>query len=126
MGALSQVLRSAEGGRLTFWCPGCDHSHTIQTGEGPGPRWGWNGDAARPVFSPSVLVRGRDFTEKGEADYEAWCAAGSPMPAPQFESRDIVCHSFVGCNGAQPGEIVFLGDCTHALAGKTVPLPAKW
>lgn len=29
----------------------------------------------------------------------------------------FVCHSFVF-----DGEIRFLGDCTHALAGKTVPL----
>jgi hypothetical protein len=26
-----------------------------------------------------------------------------------------VCHSFMSCNGAAPGQIVFLGDCTHAL-----------
>lgn len=32
--------------------------------------------------------------------------------------RDEVCHSFV-----RAGKIEFLGDCTHALKGQTVPLP---
>ena len=36
-----------------------------------------------------------------------------------------VCHSFVGCNGAQPGEIIFLPDSTHHLAGQVRPLP-EW
>jgi hypothetical protein len=34
-----------------------------------------------------------------------------------------VCHSFIGINGAKPGEIIFLSDCTHALAGQVRPLP---
>ena len=33
-----------------------------------------------------------------------------------------VCHSFVGCNGALPGQIIFLSDCTHDLAGQVVDL----
>ncbi len=32
--------------------------------------------------------------------------------------RNMVCHSFV-----RAGMIEFLGDCTHALKGQTVPLP---
>lgn len=123
MGQLSRVLRSVAGGGLGFWCQGCREMHVIWTGEGPGPRWGWNGDVERPVFGPSVLVTGRDFTERGRAAFEAWHAAGRPRPAPpSFESIDTRCHTFVGCNGAQPGEIVYLGDCTHDLAGKTLPL----
>lgn len=101
MGQLSAVLRSAEGGRLLFWCPGCDRAHAIAHGDGPGPRWGWNGDAERPTFTPSVLVR-YDGADAGQD--------GAP-PA--------VCHSFVTA-----GRIQFLGDCTHALAGQTVDLPA--
>ena len=27
------------------------------------------------------------------------------------------------CNGAQPGEVIFLSDCSHALAGTVQPLP---
>lgn len=122
MGQLSKYLSNVAGGGLTFWCQGCREAHTVWVGEGPGPRWTWNGDVDKPVFGPSVLVTGHWYTPKGEADEQAWQAAGGPKPRPKFETADTRCHTFVGCNGAQPGEIVFLGDCTHELAGKTLPL----
>jgi len=74
----------------------------------------------RPTFTPSILVQWTEFTEKGNADYEAWVASGcptSPNEKLRFESCDRRCHSFV-----TDGQIQFLGDCTHALAGQTVPL----
>ncbi|WP_037422010.1 DUF6527 family protein [Sinorhizobium sp. CCBAU 05631] len=98
--ALSGKLRSVEGGRIMFWCPGCDGAHQVGVGEGPGPRWGYNGNPDAPTFTPSVLV-----TYNG-AD------AGKDGAPP------AVCHSFV-----TDGRIQFLGDCTHALAGQTVDLP---
>jgi hypothetical protein len=119
MSQLSPILRDVEGGGLMFRCPGCNMTHRIQHGDGPGPRWGWNGDINKPTFTPSIRVTGRDFTDKGEADYEAWCTAGHPKPAPVSENAPSVCHSFV-----TGGRIQFLGDCTHALAGQTVDLPA--
>lgn len=97
MSALSPILRLASGSHLIFWCPGCDMPHMIGFGEGDGPRWSWNGNAERPTFQPSVLVR-RNYGE---------------------DQHSEVCHSFV-----TDGQIQFLGDCTHALAGQTVPLPA--
>lgn len=118
MGALSSKLRNAEGGRLTWWCPGCDGAHQIQHGEGPGPRWDWNGDTERPTFTPSVLVEGVGLTPAGQAQADAWFAAGCPQPAPTLENAKTVCHCFV-----TDGQIQFLGDCTHALAGQTVPMP---
>lgn len=114
MAAISKVLRNVEGGRLTFWCPGCDRRHTVAVGEGPPPRWGWDGSVDRPTFTPSVLVEGVHKLTDDE------CAAymrGDALPEP----RPFRCHSFV-----TDGQIQFLGDCTHALAGKTVPLPEKW
>lgn len=101
MGLLSPILRNGSDGRLTWWCPGCNHAHTIQTGEGPGPRWGWNGDAVRPTFTPSVLVT---------------CIV--PPPREPGDPPDSVCHSFV-----VDGRMQMLGDCTHALAGQTVDIP---
>lgn len=93
------ILRTVEGNRLMFWCPGCDGAHMIRVGDGSGPGWGFNGNYERPTFTPSVLV-----TYNGpDAGID-----GAP-PA--------VCHSFV-----TDGQIQFLGDCTHALAGQTVPL----
>lgn len=113
-----KVKRWTGGGRagLNFWCPGCRDVHSIVT-EGAGA-WGYNGDPERPVFTPSVLVTGlrteRDDQGRWTGEYER-DAKGEPLP--------LRCHTFVGCNGAAPGQIVFLSDCTHGLAGKTVDLP---
>jgi hypothetical protein len=92
---LSRVLATAEEGSLWFECPGCEMVHRIMHRPGPEPRWGWNGNLESPTFTPSVLVR------------YSW------------SDGDRVCHSFV-----TDGRIQFLGDCTHALAGQTVDLPA--
>jgi hypothetical protein len=67
------------------------------------PHWSFNGDFERPVLGPSVLQTTAGYPDEGIAP--------------------TCCHSFVGCNGAQPGQIAFLGDCTHALRGQTVDLP---
>ncbi|RVF00058.1 ammonia monooxygenase [Sinorhizobium meliloti] len=100
MAALSRKLRSVEGGRLIFWCPGCDGAHQVGVGAGPGPRWGYNGNPDAPTFTPSVLVT-YDGADAGKD--------GAP-PA--------ICHSFV-----TDGRIQFLSDCTHPLAGRTVDIP---
>lgn len=114
------VLREAEGGLMMFHCPGCGHHHAIRVSEGPHSCWTWNADMIKPTFSPSILVTGKDFTPKGWEDYEAWCESGYPaLNGREFDSAPTVCHSFV-----TDGRIQFLGDCTHALAGQTVDLPA--
>ena len=123
MGQISNILRNGSDGRLTWWCPGCNHAHVIKAAIRHAPvvlpdpdnpdwtppreyyeardgAWSWNGSAQRPTFQPSVLV-----TYPG-ADADQ---AGAP-PA--------VCHSFV-----VDGQMQFLSDCTHALAGQTVPIP---
>ena len=96
----TRVWRTAESGDtgLTYACQGCGGTHSVRT-SGPPPVWAWNGDRDRPVLSPSVLVtiKRQDSTH--------------------------VCHTFIGCNGAQPGEVIFLPDCTHAHAGQVLPLP---
>lgn len=84
---------------LLYHCPGCGFPHQIHT-KGP-VAWSWNGDREKPVLSPSVRVQ---------------C---------DLSTGAHVCHSFVGCSGAAPGEIIFLSDSTHALAGQIVPLP-EW
>ena len=104
MSALSAKLRQASDGMLLFWCPGCDGAHGVHVGEGPGPRWGYNGDAERPTFTPSILVR--------------WPA--HPNASEEFKEwrKERICHSFVTL-----GRIQFLADCTHHLAGQTVDIP---
>lgn len=91
------------GARLWFECPGCGENHgiTIARDGVPHPCWTWNGSFDKPTLSPSVLSSGFRFkTREGS------------------ESEPYVCHSWV-----RDGLIQFLGDCTHALAGQTVPLP---
>jgi hypothetical protein len=56
-------------------------------------RWTWNGDKEKPTVSPSILFRSGDATG-------ATC-----------------CHLFL-----TDGNLRFLTDCTHSLAGQTVPL----
>ena len=125
MSALSKILRSATDGRLTWWCPGCNGAHQVPAAIRQAPvavpdpgypdwtppheyyeardgAWSWNGSATRPTFQPSVLVR-----------YEGTDAGKDGAPP-------AVCHSFV-----VDGRMQFLGDCTHALAGQTVPIP-EW
>lgn len=122
MSALSKILRSVEGGGLVFMCPGCGDTHQIHHGAGTGPRWTWNGDAVRPTFSPSVLVRSGHYVPGREND-GCWCTYNAEQEAKGEKVSDFkcaVCHSFV-----KDGRIQFLGDCTHALAGQTAPLP-EW
>lgn len=126
---LFNVVREGDGQpgmRLLFFCPGCGFVHGPSVGEGPGPRWTWNGDYERPVFSPSLLVRWRMYSAESRAANDAFRAQHGRLPTdeevpPKWDEK--VCHSFIGCNGAQPGQIVFLGDCTHALAGQVVDIP---
>lgn len=76
-----------------FDCPGCKMSHGFNI-NGPGPIWKFNGDMIKPTISPSLLVKYGN--RKG----------------------DQICHSFI-----RDGNIQFLNDCTHDLAGQTVPIP---
>ncbi len=91
-----------------FYCPGCDQHHRVQVkaptrpdgAPQPGPVWDFDGDEERPTFAPSIL---------STCEYK-----GGEHGPP----KKTVCHSFV-----RGGRIEFLGDCTHALAGRTVDLP---
>lgn len=116
----AKIIRDTEGRfyGIKWLCPGCDFGihllpvnwlppgETVESPHNAGkPHWSFNGDLERPVFGPSILSHWDEFQGEG-------------VPKKQH-----VCHSFVGCNGAQPGQITFLGDCTHALANQTVELP---
>lgn len=116
MGKLSKTLRNSEDNGLLFWCPGCDTAHQIHHGKGPGPRWGWNHDVETPTFSPSVLVRWSQWTPPGTTP-----EIREKIKKGEIQQVEVqhVCHSFV-----KDGQIQFLGDCTHALANRTVDLPS--
>jgi hypothetical protein len=96
-----------------FHCPGCGCCHWFKT-TGDRPRWEWNGSMDKPTVSPSILVQ--------------WTRYEPPATTPEIVEKirlgeiiqtpvKKVCHSFV-----RDGAIQFLNDCTHHLAGQTVPL----
>ena len=96
-----------------FFCPGCKCGHGVWTTKKNGLNavWSFNGDLERPTFDPSLLIEGtRELTDEEHARI----MAGEQLNIPQ-----TICHSFV-----RNGSIEFLPDCTHALAGKTVPMVA--
>lgn len=99
------VLRPFEdstGARIgySFWCPGCNEYHAYYTAHSElrkqGPCWQFDGDMQKPTFSPSLL--------------NTWTHGENNEPRR--------CHLFL-----KNGLLEFCGDCTHSLAGKTVPLP---
>ena len=96
-----------DGTTWAFDCPGCNMPHSFSTAPG---RWTFNGNTEKPTFNPSLLVRGNvPITDE---EHAIILAGGKIKPKP------FICHSFV-----RDGNIEFLNDCTHALAGQTVPLP---
>jgi len=96
-----KLLRALEKTRpdtpdYLFWCPGCKHGHALWTtgNNRANAIWTFNGNEEHPTFNPSLL---NHYPREGEADH--------------------VCHLFV-----TDGNLVFLGDCTHELAGRTIPM----
>lgn len=104
MEAVSPIFRRSEwehppgNHRWTLWfiCPGCRESHGIDSG------WEFNGDFVRPTFSPSYLTWNDPNPQAKEGKFRTGWR----------------CHSYI-----RDGQIQFLPDCTHDLAGQTVPIP---
>jgi hypothetical protein len=96
---MAKVEEHTFGGHTTwiFFCPGCGHQHAYFTkAEHPQkPVWQFNGDVDNPTFTPSLL--------------NTW--------GPQENPHKNVCHLYV-----KNGMIEYLADCTHHLAGQTVPM----
>lgn len=97
---------------LSFYCNGCKQTHTVNFH--PSNQWQFNDDIEKPTLTPSVLVKYRH--PKGYSN---------DNPAPLGYDGEYVtdiCHSFV-----TDGNIQYLSDCTHELAGQTIELPEfKW
>lgn len=107
------------GDQISYRCP-CGDVHTLTVG-GPGATWTWNGDTEKPTFSPSVLVRSGHYVPRKPGEPEScWCTYAKEHPEEKLPFGCYLCHSFV-----RDGMVQFLGDCTHALAGQTVPL-GEW
>lgn len=85
-----------------LFCPGCECGHRVAVAPSP-KAWGWNESMDAPTFIPSYLVHGHK---------------GTTLDGGVIFKDQPTCHSFI-----RDGNIQFLPDSTHALAGKTVPLP---
>lgn len=85
---------------IRFFCPGCKEQHIIPV-KPSDKGWDFNGDLERPTVSPSILVYPHGYLKDD----------GSV-------GQTFRCHTFV-----RDGQIQFLNDCTHELAGQTVDLP---
>ena len=80
-----------------FDCPGCEGGHFVHIKPHSAPNgasWSFNYDLEKPSFSPSILSK-INYSHKAVS----------------------ICHLFV-----TNGELKFLNDCTHKLAGQTVPM----
>lgn len=89
---------------IFLWCPGCEyispehgkvgglHLLPISGNTKKRPTWKWNGDLVNVTLEPSILTK---------------------MKRPE----PFICHSFL-----RNGVWQFLGDCTHLLANKSVPM----
>ena len=100
--------------QISFRCPGCKDEHVV-----PGNRWRITGTTPQDVTcEPSLLVTSGHFCEGRKEDNGCWCDYAKNHP--EFDSFTCYrCHSYI-----RSGQIQFLGDCSHALAGQTVPLPS--
>jgi hypothetical protein len=95
--------RYTTGGHLAHWCPACKELHEIAV-ERPfnnGARWTFNGSYELPTFTPSMNIRIGPY----------------PDGSKKAGKMDI-CHYFL-----REGQLIYLSDCTHALAGQTIPVP---
>lgn len=87
---------------IVHWCPACEevHQFAIESPNSSGAIWQWNGDTEKPTFTPSMLIR--------------W----GKQADPKCEVNGGICHYIL-----TDGIINYCGDCTHAMAGQSVPLP---
>lgn len=115
-------VRINSGGQTEILCPGCKTTHTLNIDPSKKPCWEFNGDFEKPTFSPSILERSGHYCWNDGKDPSECMFCNDPEP--EFEDAEFgkylpcyICHSFV-----RDGMIEFLSDCTHTLAGQTVPL----
>lgn len=101
---MKKVLKPAHGLGYLFWCLGCEEYHQINTNKNM--QWDFNGSLTRPTFSPSYLTW-LDPNPNAMPEHD---------PMGKFRNG-FRCHSFI-----KDGQIQYLEDCTHKLAGQTVAM----
>lgn len=109
--------RINSAGQTEIRCPGCNTTHTLNTNPERRPCWGFNGDFEKPTFTPSILERSGHYCWQDGKPASECMYCNDPEFKDDKSPLCYICHSFV-----TDGMIQFLGDCTHKLAGQTVPL----
>ena len=101
MGAVSQKLRSVEGG-YGHWCPACQEMHIFRLPQlfDQRPAWSFDHCIEAPSFSPSMNIHHPEKIMDGQV-------------IPAFR-----CHYWLTA-----GNLHYDNDSTHALRGQVVPLP---
>lgn len=96
---MSKLYTWSHGGGTYYWffCPACKSGHAFLVGVEGKPSWTFNGDMDAPTFEPSLRMT---------------CTLGGGKPH--------CCHLLM-----RGGIIQFCGDCTHEMAGQSVPLVEK-
>lgn len=77
-------VRHVEGGRLAFWCPGCDEAHSVTVDGSRG--WTWDGNDENPTITPSVLVRGGRIEFLGDCTH---ALAGQTVDLPVWNKEEL-------------------------------------
>lgn len=106
MNQVSSKLRREENGFI-HWCPGCLEMHVLPDS------WKFNGNLESPTFTPSFKHEGlqRVFVDGNWTGEWKRDENGSTIP--------FLCHYVLTSS-----VLNFQGDCTHALVGKSIPLPS--
>jgi hypothetical protein len=112
MSQINDRLRSVQGCHFGFYCPGCEEMHYV------GASWGFDGNLEAPTITPSLLVTSGHYSPSFQAGSPCWCTYNAEHPDEPRAFMCERCHSFI-----RAGDIQFRSDCTHELAGKTVPIP---
>jgi|SRR5579862_721653 len=107
MGQLSSTLRRVKGG-YGHWCPGCQEMHRLPFPSG----WTFDGNLERPTFTPSFKHWGIQRV------FVAGKWTGEWVRDANGNTVQFLCHYILTA-----GQLNFQNDCTHALVGKSVPLP---
>jgi len=115
---------------IQFHCPGCNDVHQVRVTTPPAgyelrepspphPCWTWNASLERPTFSPSIDVKSGHYLHTPPVPGNCACDFHERFPEEgPWNWPCTHCHSYV-----RDGQIQFLPDSSHALAGKTVELP---
>lgn len=117
---LRTVISGGDSGNhpdFMFFCPGCKCGHGVWTTKKNTVNavWTFNGNMEKPTFTPSLKITQTTHSPPVTPEnMDQWKVS----PWPQTEIT-YVCHSVI-----TDGVINFCGDCSHELAGKSIPMEA--